>query len=156
MPSTDPLITVQDMRDATMDPFPDEAAEEQKQLQFFIRFASGKARQGVRRTSGLDLDDGLANGTLDRDLMIGTMTVAVLRALETWRNGIGVRNRQYLEESTEYAPDASASSLVYFTEDEIADLTPASTSSGPGESFSITPPLHPVGPSHRWFPRSGC
>ncbi|OZF47566.1 hypothetical protein [Rhodococcus sp. 14-2470-1a] len=140
MASTDPLITVQDMRNGTMEAYPDSDTEEQQQLQFFIRFASGKARRGVRRASGLDLDTGLADGTVDRDLLTGTMVVVVFRALEMWRRGVGVRNRQYLEESTEYSDgEAGSSSLVYFTEDEIADLVPDVPSTSAREAFTITP-----------------
>ncbi|OZE03890.1 hypothetical protein CH255_19780 [Rhodococcus sp. 05-2255-2A2] len=140
MPSTEPLITVQDMRNGTMEPFPDTDTEEQQQLLFLIRFASGKARRGVIRASGLDLDDGIANGTVDRDLVMGIMVVAVHRAIKLWRRGFGVRNKQYLEESTEYSDgDAGSSSLVYFTAEEIDDLTPNRPSGSSREAFTITP-----------------
>ncbi|OZE10210.1 hypothetical protein CH249_14090 [Rhodococcus sp. 05-2255-3B1] len=145
MASTEPLITVDHIRDASQESFPEDAnSPELKQLQFLIRFASGKARNDVRRTSGLDLDHGLAEGLLDRDVMIGVMSVAVIRALTNFRRGLGVKSMQFPEETTEFdlAPDAS--SLVYFTPSEIADLTPLPAKGGlESSSFSISPSYAP-------------
>ncbi|MGB7237140.1 MAG: hypothetical protein WBD41_14290 [Rhodococcus sp. (in: high G+C Gram-positive bacteria)] len=156
MASTDPLITVEHVRDATTEIFDDTNSNdpELKQLQFFIRFASGKARQRVRRDSGRDLDAGLADGSLDRDLMIGVMVVAVMRALESWRRGMGVKTRQFPEEMTEYTENASSASLVYFTDDEISDLTPNPSTGGlESGAFSISPSYAPDNRPGTYRPR---
>ncbi|OZF00852.1 hypothetical protein CH300_20145 [Rhodococcus sp. 15-1154-1] len=145
MPSTEPLITVDQLQDATGEAVSSEPdSPESRQVKFFIRFASGKARGDVRRASGLDLDAGLADGLLDRDVMIGVLAVAVIRALTTWRRGLGVKSMQFPEETTEFDLAPNASSLVYFTADEIADLTPMPRTPGlESSAFSIRPTFAP-------------
>lgn len=133
----EPLITAADVTSLTGEVFENDSPEF-RQLQFFIRFASGKARQYVLKASGLSIDDGLGDGGLDRDLMTGIMVVVVTRALGVWRRGVGVKSRQFLEESTEYTDDANASSLIYFTADELDTLTPVADGQDTSDAFTIT------------------
>lgn len=61
-------------------------------------------------------------GTLDPVLVKGTVTTAVIRALDTTRIGLRVRSSQY-PEVTETFADADPR-LVYFTDAEIEGLRP--------------------------------
>lgn len=101
---------------------------EQAQVNSFIRYASGLLRSKLPT-----LDDRLLATTVDRDLVVGAVVTAVVRALDSMRVGLRVRAEQHPEYQATYA-DASED-LVYFTAGEIAPLVPAaSNTSG---AFSI-------------------
>ncbi|WP_343466477.1 hypothetical protein AAI421_18240 [Rhodococcus aetherivorans] len=93
------------------------AGPEVDQVNSLIAFASAKIRALVENIDGRVMD-----GTLDVELVRGTLATVICRALDALRIGLRVRSEQYPEISTTYADSDGA--LVYFTEDEIGPLKP--------------------------------
>lgn len=99
------------------------AEPETGQVDSLIAFASSKARSKVTA-----LDARIVAGTLDPELVKGTLVTVVCRALDTLRIGLRVRSEQYPEIQTTYA-DAKPE-LIEFTDDELATLSPGSGQTG--------------------------
>lgn len=97
-----------------------------------IAIASAKIRNKVAK-----IDDRIADGTLDEELVKGIGAEIVFRALSVIQRGIGVRRTEYPEWSTEYEPVSdSGRPLVYVSDEDVADLidTPET-----GDAFTIMP-----------------
>ena len=120
----DPLFGIADVQAISGETFEE---PELTQVNRFIAIAQAKLRS---RVSGID--DRIAAGTLDADLVKGVGAEIVIRALEKIRRGLGVRRTEYPEISTEY--ESSYGGLVYITDDDIADLVDTADS---GDCFTI-------------------
>jgi hypothetical protein len=95
-----------------------------------ITIASAKIRNKVSK-----IDDRIASGALDPELVAGIGAEIVLRALTVIERGIGVRRTEYPEWSTEYEPVSdSGRPLVYVSAADVEDLidTPET-----GDAFTI-------------------
>ncbi|MFJ1461855.1 hypothetical protein [Nocardia sp. N2S4-5] len=112
-----------------------ETFEDTAQAEAFIRIASAKLRSKVGR-----LDERIADGTLDIDLVKGTGAAMVLRALDTLNRGINVIRSEYPEISEQYAP-SSKTGLIYLTNDELDDLLPGAEDGS--DAFTIMPGPRP-------------
>lgn len=123
---TTPLFTVGDVEAISGETYTE---PETTQVTRFIAVASAKLRN---RVSGID--DRIAAGTLDLDLVKGVGAEIVLRALDTLRRGLGVKRVEYPEWSTEYASASDSGRLVYITDEDIEDLIDTADS---GDSFTI-------------------
>ncbi|WP_159840210.1 hypothetical protein [Nocardia sp. CY41] len=99
------------------------------QVNRLITLVSAKLRN---RVSGLD--ERIAAGTLDPDLVKGVGAVIVIRSLDTLRRGLGVKRVEYPEWSTEYASASDSGRLVYITDEDIADLIDTADT---GDAFTI-------------------
>ena len=115
MPLPEPLITKTDVEDRLGETLAD---PEVTQVESLIAYASSKLRS--RRS--LAIDARMLAGTLDRELVKGTVVTAVVRALDAIRTGLRVRSAQYPENTEQYV-DADPR-LIYYTDDELADLDP--------------------------------
>lgn len=123
---SDPLFTIGDVQAISGETYEE---PEITQINRFIAVVSAKLRN---RVSGID--DRIAAGTLDLDLVKGVGAEIVIRALDTLRRGLGVRRVEYPEWSTEYASASDSGRLVYITDEDIADLIDTADS---GDSFTI-------------------
>ena len=84
------------------------------------------------RSNVSGLDERLADGRLDPETVKGIGAAMVLRALAALRRGIDVTRTEYPEIAESYG--GTRASLVYLTDDELADLTDTPDS---GDAFSI-------------------
>lgn len=126
MTTPSPLFELADVQTISAETYED---PEKSQVEQFILIATAKLRTKVA-----GLDERIANGRIDVNLVKGTGAAMVLRALDTMRRGIGVTRTEYPEISTQYTA-STKTSLVYLTDDELEDLleTPDSGS----DAFSI-------------------
>lgn len=120
---TTPLQTLLERSDVEVRLGETLAEPEAAQVDSLIAFASAKARSKV-----VSIDARIVAGTLDPELVRGTLVTVVCRALDTMRIGLRVRSEQYPEIQTTYA-DAKPE-LIDFTDDELETLSPDSGKSG--------------------------
>ncbi|WP_245813860.1 hypothetical protein [Rhodococcus marinonascens] len=125
--SSEPLIEVDDVQarlgETLVEP-------ELSQANSFIVFASAI----LRSRRHLDIDNRMTSGDLDPELVKGTVTTAVVRALDATRVGLRVRSTQYPEITTSYTDIDPR--LVYFTDSELGDLDPEAGNTS-GNAFTI-------------------
>lgn len=125
MTAPDPLFDIPDVEAISGETY---AEPQITQVTRFIAQASAKLRTKVAH-----LDERIAAGTLDPELVKGVGAEIVLRALATLERGFGVRRTEYPEWSTEYETGGQ-NRLVYVTDDDVADLIDNDTS---GDAFTI-------------------
>lgn len=123
---TTPLFGIADVQAISAETFEE---PETTQVNRFITLVSAKLRN---RVSGLD--ERIAAGTLDPELVKGVGAEIVIRALNTLRRGLGVKRVEYPEWSTEYASASDSGRLVYITDEDIEDLIDTADT---GDSFTI-------------------
>ena len=124
-----PLLEHTDVEALSGETYADTALAQVNKL---IVIASAKIRNKVS-----NIDDRLASGALDPDLVKGVGAEIVLRAYSLIARGIGVRRTEYPEWSTEYEPASdSGRPLVYVSDADVAELidTPET-----GDAFTIMP-----------------
>jgi hypothetical protein len=124
-----PLLDHTDVEALSGETYADAALAQVNKL---IVIASAKIRNKVS-----DIDDRIASGALDPDLVKGVGAEIVLRAYSLISRGIGVRRTEYPEWSTEYEPASdSGRPLVYVSDADVAELidTPET-----GDAFTIMP-----------------
>lgn len=124
----DPLIWIDDVEGRLGETLAD---PERAQVDSFIAYASA-----LLRAHKPDIDSALLDGTLAPALVKGVMVSAVIRAWDSVRIGLRIKSEQFPEITTVYS-DANPS-LVFFTDDELASLSP-SLGVKSGGAFSIVP-----------------
>lgn len=127
MTTPSPLFTRQDVQDISGETYDEDP--EKTQVEQFVLIASGKLRSKIGR-----IDERIADGSLDVNVVKGIGAAMVLRALDTLRRGISVTRTEYPEVSMQYAPGTKGG-LVYLTDDELDDLL--DTPEDGGDAFSI-------------------
>lgn len=91
--------------------------------------------QALIRHRVAGVDERIAAGSLDADLVKGVAVDMVIAAIEDLELGWRMQSEQYPEASHQYATPASAArSLVRLTDDQLAILAPPSSASG---GFSV-------------------
>ncbi len=124
----DPLIWIDDVEGRLGETLAD---PERTQMDSFIAYASA-----LLRAHKPDVDTAMMDGTLSPALVKGVMVSAVIRAWDSVRIGLRIKSEQFPEITTTYS-DANPS-LVFFTADELASLSPT-LGSASGGAFSIVP-----------------
>lgn len=85
------------------------------------------------------IDDRLASEELDPVLSRGVVVGAVLRGLETLRAGSNVASEEYPEVKTTYRDLPPMSSLIYFTDAELARVASDVADVAASGAFTIMP-----------------
>ncbi|MEV6555874.1 hypothetical protein AB0M22_09170 [Nocardia sp. NPDC051756] len=124
-----PLFDLTDVQEISGETY---AEPELTQVNRFIVIASAKIRNKVSK-----IDDRIASGALDPELVKGVGADVVIRALSIFRRGLGVRRTEYPEWTTEYEPVSdSGRPLVYVSDADVEDLIDDANT---GDAFTIMP-----------------
>jgi hypothetical protein len=124
----DPLIWIDDVEGRLGETLAD---SDRAQVDSFIAYASA-----LLRAHRPDIDTAMLDGSLSAALVKGVTVSAVVRAWDAVRIGLRIKSEQFPEITTTYS-DANPS-LLFFTADELASLSPTLGSSA-GGAFSIVP-----------------
>jgi len=122
----DPLIWIDDVEGRLGETLAD---LDRVRVDSFIAYASA-----LLRAHRPDLDNALLDGSLSGALVKGVVVSAVVRAWDSVQIGPRIKSEQFPEITTTYTE--ANPSLLFFTAEELASLSPMLGSAG-GGAFSI-------------------